>query len=207
MDPAQIVFPASARAEQERRGSRALYAPRDEPGGFSTVVDARLAEFLARTNSFYIATATADGRPYIQHRGGPRGFLRVLEPGRIGFADFGGNRQYITLGRLAENPAVCLFLMDYASAARIKIWGRARVVEDDPELIQRLAVPGYRARLERAILIDLDAWDVNCHQHIPRKFDEADVIDAVRDLTQRAEALEAENAALRRQLEARDGKA
>jgi uncharacterized protein len=203
MDPGQIVFPPSAREQQTRRGSRALYADRDAPGGFLTEVDQRLVGFLEGVDSFYLATATADGRPYIQHRGGPKGFLRVLGPRRLGFADFAGNRQYITLGRLAENPAVCLFFMDYAQPARIKLWGRAAVKENDPSLMAELATPGYRARPQRAIVIDIDAWDVNCPQHIPRKFDEADVTEAVQALQRHAQALEAENARLRQELEIR----
>ncbi len=198
--PSEVIFPASARAMQERLGSRAAYAKRDQPSGFPQAVDEHLTAFLADLDSFYIATATADGRPYIQHRGGPRGFLRVLGPTTLGFADFLGNRQYITLGRLAENPAVCLFLMDYAHRARIKIWGRARVVEDDPELLARLVDRGYKARIERAILIEIDAWDLNCRQHIPQKFAAADVGAAVEKLQSRIRELETENADLKERL-------
>jgi uncharacterized protein len=200
--PAQIVFPASARAMQERLGSRAAYAKRDRPGGFRQEIDETLTEFLAGLDSFFIATATADGRPYIQHRGGPKGFLKVLGPTTLGFADFSGNRQYITLGRLTENDAVSLFLIDYASRTRIKLWGRARVVEGDAELIAKLADPAYPARVERAILIEVDAWDVNCRQHIPQKFDAADVAAALEKLQARIGQLEAENARLRDRLAA-----
>jgi uncharacterized protein len=152
-NPAALLFPPSARAAQERLGSRALQARRERQGAFSQTVDERLRAFLARIDSFFIATATADGQPYIQHRGGPKGFLKVLSPSTLGFADFSGNRQYITVGRLAENPAVCLFVMDYERRARVKLWGRAAVVEGDPVLLGRVADPAYVARIERAILI------------------------------------------------------
>lgn len=193
----EIVFPPSAQAMQERLGSRATYARRDRAGGFPTEVDARLEAFLAELDSFYIASATKDGMPYIQHRGGPKGLLKVLGPSTLGFADFAGNRQYITIGRLAENDAVCLFLMDYAHQARIKLWGRARVVEDDPELLARLTDAGYRAKVERAIVIEIEAWDINCRQHIPQKFAAADVGGAIDRLQVRIAELEAENGRLR----------
>jgi predicted pyridoxine 5'-phosphate oxidase superfamily flavin-nucleotide-binding protein len=202
--PAQIVFPPSARRMQERYGSRAAYAKRDRPeAGFPREVDEQLTEFVAGLDSFFIATATPDGRPYIQHRGGPKGFLKVLGPTTLGFADFTGNRQYITVGRLSENDAVCLFLIDYAHRARVKVWGRARSIEDDPQLLARLIEPGYKARVERAIVIEIDAWDINCRQHIPQKFSAADVEAAVSQLQQRVAELARENAALRDRLAAR----
>jgi len=200
-DPAALVFPPSARAAQERLGSRALQARRERPGGFSQTVDERLRAFLTRIDSFFIATATADGLPYIQHRGGPRGFLKVLGPSTLGFADFSGNRQYITVGRLAENPAVCLFLIDYERRARVKLWGHAAVVEGDPDLLGRLADPAYAARIERAILIEIDVWDVNCRQHIPQKIAAEDVAVEIERLQSRIRVLETENAALSRLLE------
>jgi len=197
-DPAAtIVFPPSARAAQERFGSRAAYAKRDLPGGFRREVDEHLREFLAGLDSFFIASATADANPYIQHRGGPRGFLKVLSPTTLGFADFAGNRQYITVGRLAENDAVSLFLIDYAERTRVKVWGRARVVENDPRLLGKLTDPAYKARVERAIVIEIDAWDINCRQHIPRKFAAADVEAAREGLEMRIRELEAENARLK----------
>lgn len=196
-EPARLIFPDSARRQQVLRGSRNLYAGRDDPGGFPTRVDARLAAFLLQVDSFFIASATADAKPYIQHRGGPKGFLRPLDDATLGFADFAGNRQYITLGRLTENDAVCLFLIDYVRPARIKLWGRARFVEGDAALLARLVVPGYRAKVERAILIDIEAWDVNCPQHIPLKLPAEDVADAVDRLEARIAELEAENARLK----------
>jgi predicted pyridoxine 5'-phosphate oxidase superfamily flavin-nucleotide-binding protein len=197
--PAALVFPPSARSAQERLGSRALQARRERPGGFSQTVDERLRAFLTRIDSFFIATATTDGQPYIQHRGGPRGFLKVLDPSTLGFADFSGNRQYITVGRLAENPAVCLFLIDYEHRARVKVWGRASVVEGDSGLLGRLADPAYAARIERAILIKIDVWDVNCRQHIPRKLAAEDVAVEIERLQSRIRELESENALLKQQ--------
>ena len=198
-NPADLVFPPSARAAQERLGSRALQARRERPGGFSQTVDERLRAFLARIDSFFIATATVDGQPYVQHRGGPKGFLKVLGPSTLGFADFSGNRQYITVGRLAENPAVCLFLIDYERRARVKVWGRASVVEGDPVLLGRLGDPAYAARTERAILIEIEAWDVNCRQHIPQKLAAEDVAAEIEALRSRIRELETENAVLKQQ--------
>jgi len=198
-NPAALVFPPSARAAQERLGSRALQARRERQGAFSQTVDERLRAFLARIDSFFIATATADGQPYIQHRGGPKGFLKVLSPSTLGFADFSGNRQYITVGRLSENPAVCLFVMDYERRARVKLWGRAAVVEGDPVLLGRVADPAYVARIERAILIEIDVWDVNCRQHIPRKLAAEDVAVEIERLQARIRQLETETALLRQQ--------
>lgn len=195
---ALLVWPETARAEQVKRGSRTAYARRDK-AGFTNRVDDRLIAYLARTNSFYLASATAEGKPYIQHRGGPAGFLKPVGPTTLAFADFAGNQQYITIGRLSENDAVALFLMDYANQARIKLWGRARVVENDAALLATLADPGYPARVERAIVIDLDAWDVNCRQHIPQKFEAADVAGAIARLEARIADLEAENARLKEQ--------
>ena len=197
--PADVVFPPSARAAQERLGSRALQARRERPGGFSQTVDARLRAFLARIDSFFIATATVDGQPYVQHRGGPKGFLKVLGPSTLGFADFSGNRQYITVGRLAENPAVCLFLIDYEHRARVKLWGRASAVEGDIALLGRLAEPAYAARIERAILIEIDVWDVNCRQHIQQKLAAEDVAAEIDRLQSRIRQLETENTVLRQQ--------
>jgi predicted pyridoxine 5'-phosphate oxidase superfamily flavin-nucleotide-binding protein len=197
---AQVIFPPSVRAAQERLGSRELQQRRERSGGFHQRVDARLIAFLARVDSFFVATATADGQPYIQHRGGPKGFLRPLGPSTLGFADFAGNRQYVTVGRLSQNSAVCLFLIDYAQPARVKVWGHASVVDNDEALLGLVADPSYRARVERVILIEIDAWDINCRQHIPRKIAAEEVARAIEDLELRIRALEAENAALKRQM-------
>ena len=156
-----------------------------------------LAGFIAAQRSFFLATASAEGQPYLQHRGGPPGFLRVLGPRMLGFADYRGNRQYISQGNLAENPRAFLFLIDYATRQRIKLWGRARVVEDDPELVARLMPEGYEARPEQAMLFEVAAWDANCHQHIPQRFEAEDVAAALAGRDARIAELEAELAALR----------
>ncbi len=192
-----VAFTPSVKAVQERRGSRAGYARVEARGGFATEITDELARFLADRDSAYFATASASGRPYVQHRGGPKGFIRVLDEHTLGWAEFRGNRQYITTGNLAENDQAFLFLMDYAQRARVKIWGRARIVEDDPALVERLMPEGYRATPEQAVLFTVEAWDVNCPQHIPRKLDAAEVEDALARLRERIAALEVENARLR----------
>lgn len=192
-----VAFTPAVKAVQERKGSRRGYRRMEEKGGWQTKITPDLAAFLAERDSAYLATASRDGQPYVQHRGGPKGFIRVLDEGTLGFADYAGNRQYITAGNLAENDRAFLFLMDYARQRRIKIWGRAKVVENDPELIARLMPEGYAARPEQAILFTIAAWDVNCPQHIPQKLDAADVAAAVERLQRRIGELEAENARLR----------
>jgi uncharacterized protein len=192
-----IAFSPSVKAVQERRGSRAGYAKMEEKGGFAVAIDPALAEFIAEQRSFFLATANAQGQPYIQHRGGPKGFLNVLDEKTLAFADFAGNRQYITTGNLAENPKAMIFLMDYAHRRRVKIWGTARVIEDDPELIAKLFPGAYRARGEAAIIFNVEAWDVNCPQHIPQMVHADDVAHAVARLEQRISDLEAENARLK----------
>ncbi len=192
-----IAFTPAVKAEQDRRGSREGYRKMAERQDWSVAMTADLAAFIAERDSFYLATATADGQPYLQHRGGSKGFLRVIDERTLGIADFGGNRQFISLGNLAENDKVCLFLMDYANQRRIKIWARARVVEDDPDLIASLADPGYEAKPERALLFAIEAWDVNCPQHITRRYTEADVAGVVQGLQDRIAALEAEAETLR----------
>ena len=156
-----------------------------------------LAAFIESQISVFLGTASADGQPYIQHRGGPPGFLKVLDDKTIGFVDFSGNRQYITLGNLADNPKAVLFLIDYQACQRVKIWGEARVVEGDAELIAKLMPEGYRARPEQVILFTVSAWDANCPQHIPQRFEAADVAAALADRDARIAELEAELARLR----------
>lgn len=197
-----IAFTPTVKAFQARRGSREHYARMEENGGFRTALDEDLILFLTGVDTAYLATANAAGQPYAQHRGGPKGFIRVVDEHTLGFADFMGNRQYVTTGNLAENDKAFLFLMDYAHRRRIKLWGRARVVEDDPALIALLMPEGYRARPEQAILFAVEAWDVNCPQHIPQKFDAADVARVLEERDARIAALEAENAALKQQIEA-----
>jgi hypothetical protein len=194
--PSDIAFTPSVKAEQERHGSRASYARMERGAGWSTTITDDLAAFLASRDSVYLATANAAGQPYIQHRGGPPGFLHVLDDRTLAFADLAGNRQYITVGNLADNPQAFLFVMDYAHRQRIKLWGRARVVEDDPALLARLLPAGTKARGERVIVFAVEAWDANCPQHIPLKLDAADVQVTLERLQARIRALEAENAAL-----------
>lgn len=201
MPSSDIAFTASVKAIQQARGSRAAYATIEQRGGFRTGISDALGEFLARIDTAYLATASAAGQPYAQHRGGPPGFIRVIDEQTLGFADFSGNRQYVTTGNLAENDRAFLFLMDYDARRRIKLWGRARVVADDPELVARLLPEGYPARAEQAILFTVLAWDVNCPQHIPRKLDAADVTAVVATLEGRIAELEADNAALRARIE------
>ena len=186
-----IAFTPSVKAVQSRLGSRAGYERMQERGGWNSTVTPQLAEFLAERDSFYLGTATADGQPYIQHRGGPRGFLKVLDDRTLAFSDFSGNKQYISMGNLEENDKAYLFLMDYPNRRRVKIWGRAEVVEDDPELMQSLLEPGYRARAERVFLFHIEAWDVNCRQHIVPRYTEEQPSPRVLELTHRIEKLEA----------------
>jgi len=194
-----VAFTPAVKAIQARKGSRDAYAEVEQRGGWRTEIDENLAGFLAETNSFYLATSSADGQPYIQHRGGPKGFIRVLDSTTIAFADYAGNRQYITQGNLSENPKAHIFVMDYAHRRRVKIWGEARAVNDDPALLQSLMPRGYRARPEQVILFKIVAWDTNCPQHIPQKFDAADVAAALAARDARIAELEAELAALKGQ--------
>jgi uncharacterized protein len=192
-----VAFTPAVKTVQTRRGSRESYARMEAKGGFRTAVTADLIGFLAEVRSFYLATANASGQPYIQHRGGPPGFLRAIDERTLGFADFKGNRQYITTGNLAENERAYIFVMDYAQRRRLKLWGRARVVEDDPALLARLWPEGYAARPEQVVLFEVEAWDTNCPQHIPQMFHAEDVGRTIVQLQTRIEELEAEVAALK----------
>jgi len=191
-----VAFKPTVKAIQARKGSREAYARVEEHGGWRTEIDDKLAGFLANTNSFYMATATADGQPYIQHRGGPKGFIRILDKRTIAFTDYAGNQQYLTQGNLSENPKAHIFIMDYAHRRRVKIWGTARVVEDDPALTESLMPKGYKARPEQVIVFTIAAWDTNCPQHIPQKFDAADVAAAMAEANARIEARDARIAEL-----------
>jgi predicted pyridoxine 5'-phosphate oxidase superfamily flavin-nucleotide-binding protein len=166
--PDEVMFSATARAEQARRGSRDGYARAAAKGRFRRELADDVIAFIAERNSAYLATASVKGQPYVQHRGGPAGFLRVLDRRTIAFADYAGNRQYISAGNLADNERAFLFLMDYAEARRLKLWGRARVARGEPDLVTRVADPGYGATIEQAIVFTVLAWDWNCSQHIPR---------------------------------------
>jgi predicted pyridoxine 5'-phosphate oxidase superfamily flavin-nucleotide-binding protein len=194
-----VAFTPSVKAAQLRKGSREAYRRMEERGSWQTTITPELAAFVESQTSIFFATASDEGQPYIQHRGGPPGFLRVLGEKTIGFADFSGNRQYITLGNLADNPKAYLFLIDYAHQRRVKLWGEARVVENDAALIEELMPNGYKARPEQAILFTLSAWDSNCPQHIPQRFDAADVAAALGERDRRIASLEAEIAELRRE--------
>ncbi|KAB2912380.1 MAG: pyridoxamine 5'-phosphate oxidase [Hyphomicrobiaceae bacterium] len=197
-----VAFSPAVKAVQAKRGSREHYAKAEERGGWRTEISPDLALFLGEVRSFYLSTAGAEGQPYVQHRGGPPGFLRVLERRTLGFADFKGNRQYITTGNLADNPRAFIFIMDYVQRRRVKLWGRARVVEDDPALLARLWPEGYKARGEQVILFEVEAWDTNCPQHIPQMFHAEDVAGTIGQLQARIRELEAEVAALKGETDA-----
>jgi uncharacterized protein len=192
-----VALTPAVKAIQTRKGSRKAYAHVEQNGGWRSGIDADLAAFLAAQDSMFLATASADGQPYIQHRGGPKGFIRILDSNTLAFADYSGNRQYITQGNLTENPKANIFLMDYAHRRRVKIWGEARVVDDDPALLRSLMPQGYKARPEQVILFKVSAWDTNCPQHIPQKFDAADVAAALASRDARIAELEAELAKLK----------
>jgi predicted pyridoxine 5'-phosphate oxidase superfamily flavin-nucleotide-binding protein len=166
-----VAFSDSVKRVQAERGSRGAYARMEDRGGFETEVNEELRAFLADIDTAFLATASADGQPYIQHRGGPKGFIRALDERTLAFIDFTGNRQYVTTGNLLENDRVCLFLIDYAEQRRVKIWGTARALPLSDDLLPMLSVGDYRARPEQVIVLTVSAWDVNCPRHIPRKLD------------------------------------
>ncbi len=192
-----VAFTSTIKAIQSRKGSRDSYARVEQRGGWRATITPDLAAFIEAQTSVFLATANAEGQPYIQHRGGPAGFLKVLDEHTIGFADFSGNRQFITQGNLEDNDQAFLFLIDYMLRQRIKIWGRARVVENDPELTARLMPPDYKARPEQTILFTVSAWDSNCPQHIPQRFEAVDVAAALAERDRRIASLEQEIARLR----------
>ena len=187
-----IAFTDTVKALQARKGSRRAYANMESGRGWQTTITLELKAFIEAQISVFLATANAVGQPYIQHRGGPPGFLRVLDDTTLGFVDYSGNRQYISSGNLLENPKAHLFLIDYAHRRRVKIWGIARFVDNDAALIGRLMSDGYDARPEQVLLFDVHAWDANCPQHIPQRFEIADVADLLAERDARITALEAE---------------
>ena len=191
-----IVFTPSARRAQIARGSAKHYDKKAD-AGFPDQITPELAGFVAALDTAFLATVSGAGAPYIQHRGGPKGFIKMIDDRTLGFADFAGNRQYITISNLADDDRAFLFLLDFANRRRIKLWGRARVVEDNAALLDRLVDPAYKARPERVILFTVEAWDINCSQHITERYTTAEVVQAVDGLRQRVAALEAENAELR----------
>jgi len=194
-----LVFPSAALRAQAERGSARAYAGRVEQG-FPDTVTPELAGFIAERDTAFLATVSEAGAPYIQHRGGPKGFIKVIDAKTLGFADYAGNRQYITLGNLEGNDRAFLFLLDFATRTRIKVWGRAKVVENDDALIHKLFDAGYRARPQRAILFTVEAWDVNCSRHITPRFTQPEILEATAALQERIAAVEAENAELRTKL-------
>jgi hypothetical protein len=165
-----IAFTSSVKAAQEARGSRDGYEKAMARHDWGDQVTPALAQFIAERDSFYLGTASADGQPYIQHRGGPKGFLKVLDERRLAFADYRGNRQYISVGNLDENDKAFLFLMDYPNRQRIKIWGRAEYVEGNSEVLGAIADVDYAAKPERALVFHIEAWDSNCPQHITPRY-------------------------------------
>jgi len=187
-----VAFTPAVKAIQTKKGSRSSYARMESGGSWQTAVTHELEAFLAELDMFYLGTASAEGQPYIQYRGGSPGFLKKVNEYTLGFADFSGNRQYITLGNLSENPKAFIFLMDYARSRRVKIWGNARAVEDDPGLLDRLRDPSYPGKVERAILFQIDAWDVNCPQHIHKRFSQQQVGPVIEQLQGKVAELEAE---------------
>lgn len=187
-NPEDVLFSAAVKAEQARLGSRQSFEDRE----WATEVTDNLRQFLDAIDTFFLATADAEGRPYIQHRGGPPGFLKPIGPKTLAFADFAGNRQYITLGHLKENARAHIFILHFATQQRLKLWGRARVIEGDIALMERLVDPTYKAKPQRAIVFELEAWDVNCRQHIVARYSEAEMAPAVNKLVARIKELEEE---------------
>ncbi len=195
--PSDIAFTPSVKAIQSRKGSRGAYARMETGEGWATTINDDLAAFIGEQTSVFLATANAAGQPYIQHRGGPPGFLRVLDESTIASADFRGNRQFISSGNLLENPKAHLFLIDYRNRQRIKLWGTAQVVEDNAALIASLMPAGYKAQGEQVMLFHVTAWDANCPQHIPQRFEAAEVQQALAERDRRIAELEAELARLK----------
>lgn len=187
-----VAFTPTVKAIQLRKGSRKSYAAMEQGGAWQTAVTPQLRDFIRTMTSFYMATANSTGQPYIQHRGGPAGFLHVLDDKTLAFVDYAGNRQYISAGNLSENPKVHLFLMDYEHRQRIKIWGEAKLVEGDAALVAKLMPADYRARPEQVIVLTITAWDSNCPQHIPVRIDADKVKDALDLRDRRIKELEAE---------------
>jgi predicted pyridoxine 5'-phosphate oxidase superfamily flavin-nucleotide-binding protein len=191
--PQDVLFSAAVKAEQERLGSRAQFQDRE----WATEITDNLRQFLDAIDTFFLATASADGRPYVQHRGGPPGFLKPIGPRTLAFADFAGNRQYITLGHLKENDRAHIFIPHFSTQQRLKLWGRTRAVEGDTALMERLVDPTYKAKPQRAIVFEIEAWDVNCRQHIAARYTEAEMAPAVNKLIARIKELEEEVARLK----------
>src|SRR3954447_3772261 len=202
-DNFDTVFTPAAQRAQAERGSATTYAGKKDEG-FPDRVTPELAAFIAEQDTAFLGTATAAGAPYIQHRGGPKGFIKVLDEKTLGFADYRGNRQYITLGNLSENDRAFLFLIDFSRRQRIKLWGRARVVENEDALVEKLFDQGYKARPERVILFTIEAWNANCSQHITARLSEPEIEQMLGTVQERYAALQAENTRLRALLAGRE---
>ncbi|MBC9877705.1 pyridoxamine 5'-phosphate oxidase [Bradyrhizobium sp. INPA01-394B] len=187
-----IAFTPAVKKIQARKGSRRIYERVESKGSWQTSVTPELKKFIEEQRSVFLATASKEGQPTIQHRGGPAGFLRVVDEKTLAFVDYVGNRQYITLGNLSENSKANLLLIDYAHRKRIKIWGTAVVVEDDERLVAALMPEGYHARPEQIIRFTVKAWDVNCPQHIPQRFEAEDVSALLAARDKRIHELETE---------------
>jgi predicted pyridoxine 5'-phosphate oxidase superfamily flavin-nucleotide-binding protein len=194
--PSDIAFTPAVKSIQTAKGSRSSYAKLEKGRGWHTEVTPDLLDFLAPLDMFYLGTANAEGQPYIQYRGGTPGFLKALDAKTLAFADFGGNRQYVTLGNLSENPKAFIFLMDYENSQRIKLWGHAKVVDNDPALLDLLRDPAYPAQVERAIVFTIEAWDINCPQHIHKRFSQRQIAPLIEQLQSRIADLEAQLAQL-----------
>jgi len=188
--PSDIVFTSSVKKIQEKNGSRNSYARMEQYGGWNTKVTPDLEEFLSSIDSFYFGTSNVEGQAYIQHRGGQKGFLKVIDDEHLGFLDFSGNRQYISIGNLSENNKATIFLMHYPSQTRIKIWGTAEIL-NDKQLIESLKDDSYRAKIERAIVFKVEAWDINCKQHIKQRFTAEEIEKITKPLHQKIKELEA----------------
>jgi uncharacterized protein len=200
-----IAFSDRVKAVQSQRGSRAHFERSEARGGWATAFNPEIIRFIGQVTTVYLATASADGQPYVQHRGGPPGFLRVIDSTSLGFVDFKGNRQYITTGNLAENPRAHLFLMDYQGQQRVKLWGRARIIEGDDALAQRLFPEGYQARIEQVMLFDVAALDINCSQHIPQMFHAGHVAQTIQQFQARIREMDGELTHLKAQMAAMTG--
>ncbi len=185
-----IAFTPAVKSIQSDKGSRVSYARMELGGSWQTTVTPELEAFLSELDMFYLGTANGEGQPYIQYRGGSPGFLRVVNEKTLGFADFGGNRQYITLGNISENPRAFIFLMDYTRSRRIKLWGTLRTIENDPSLLDQLRDPVYPGKVERAMLFEIEAWDINCPQHIHKRFSQKQVAPVIEQLQAKIAELE-----------------
>lgn len=198
-----FAFTPAIKAAQEKRGSRRAYAKMEQQGRqgpWQDVITSELGEFIAERDSLYLGTASADGQPHVQHRGGPKGFIKVLDEHTLAFADFAGNAQYLSLGNLSENNKAFIFLMDYPNRLRIKIWGTAEFVENDPELLVEVVDTSYEARPERVLVFHVKVWSPNCTQHIQQRFTDEELAPRIQKLERRIAELEEINASLVKQL-------